>query len=118
MSETKNYHRRGKSKFLLKGHLIFVVKYRHDLLKHQCIANCVKEKIISLQTNEFSIDMMEVDKDHIHLLIDYVPQISISQIVRKQRNSCMLHLNLLTNFLRPNHQSHEANQYLLVSSIL
>jgi putative transposase len=27
--------------------------------------------------------MMEVDKDHIHLLIDYVPQISISQIVRK-----------------------------------
>ena len=29
------------------------------------------------------MDTMEVGIDHIHLLIDYVPQISITQIVRK-----------------------------------
>jgi putative transposase len=28
------------------------------------------------------IQVMEVDKDHIHLLVDYSPNVSISQIVR------------------------------------
>ncbi len=92
MLEYKKYHRRGKSKFLLKCHLIFVLKYRHDLLKHDCIASCVKEKLISLQTKEFSIEIAEVDKDHIHLLIDYVPQISISQIVRKLKQETTVEL--------------------------
>ena len=88
MSQHKKYHRRGKSKFLLKCHLIFVVKYRHDLLKHESIANHVKDAMLSLQTDEFKIDVMEVDKDHIHLLIDYVPQICITQIVRKLQCLC------------------------------
>lgn len=77
------YNRRGKSKFSLKCHLIFVVKYRHPLLKHNTISNTIKETILDAQTKEFTIDTMEVDVDHIHLLIDYVPQISITQIVRK-----------------------------------
>ena len=77
------YNRRGKSKFSLKCHLIFVVKYRHQLLKHIIISNTIKETILTSQTKEFTIDTMEVDIDHIHLLIDYVPQISITQIVRK-----------------------------------
>lgn len=77
------YNRRGKSKFSLKCHLIFVVKYRHPLLKHNKISNTIKETILAAQTKEFTVDTMEVDVDHIHLLIDYVPQISITQIVRK-----------------------------------
>ena len=31
---------------------------------------------------DFKIQVMEVDKDHIHLLVDYTPNVSISQIVR------------------------------------
>lgn len=77
------YNRRGKSKFSLKCHLIFVVKYRHPLLKHNKISNTIKETILAAQTKEFTVDTMEVGVDHIHLLIDYVPQISITQIVRK-----------------------------------
>jgi putative transposase len=34
------------------------------------------------QTSDFTIQVMEVDKDHIHLLIDYTPNISVSQIIR------------------------------------
>ena len=77
------YNRRGKSNFSLTCHLIFVVKYKHQLLKHNIISNTIKETILASQTKEFTIDTMEVDIDHIHLLIDYVPQISITQIVRK-----------------------------------
>ena len=77
------YNRRGKSKFSLKCHLIFVVKYRHPLFKHRIIEQTIKQTILDLQTSEFTIETMEVDVDHIHMLIDYVPQISITQIVRK-----------------------------------
>lgn len=85
MSEHKNYHRRGKSKFRLKCHLIFVVKYRHALLNHKIIETTIKQALLDSQTPEFRIELMEVDKDHIHMLIDYVPQIAISQIVRRMK---------------------------------
>lgn len=42
----------------------------------------VKDSILGAQTNDFKIQVMEVDKDHIHLLVDYSPNISVSQIVR------------------------------------
>lgn len=76
------YNSRGKCKFLLRCHLIFVVKYRKKLLTGN-IANRIKSKIKSLETTEFKIIVMEVDTDHIHIMVDYVPQISIGQIVRR-----------------------------------
>lgn len=77
-----DYKSRGKCKFLLRCHLIFVVKYRKRLLVGQ-IANRIKVKIKSLETSEFEILTMEVDKDHIHMMVDYVPQVSVGQIVRR-----------------------------------
>ena len=35
------------------------------------------------KTSKFKIQEIEIDKDHIHLLIDSVPHISGAQIVRK-----------------------------------
>ena len=84
MSEYKS---RGKSKFSLKCHLILVVKYRKKLLKHDKMSQLVKQTILDATTSEFNIDTMEVDLDHIHLLIDYVPQVSITQIVRKLKQA-------------------------------
>ena len=83
MSKKSQYISTNRSKHYLKCHLIFVVKYRHPLLKHVKISTSIKETILAAQTKEFTVDTMEVDVDHIHLLIDYVPQISITQIVRK-----------------------------------
>lgn len=60
------YNRIDKSKFSLKCHLIFVVKYRHPLLKHVKISTNIKETILAAQTTEFTVDIMEVDVDHIH----------------------------------------------------
>lgn len=46
------------------------------------IAQTVKDSISDAQTDDFKIQVMEVDKDHIHLLVDYSPNVSVSQIVR------------------------------------
>lgn len=47
----------------------------NDLVKATC--NRVSEE------SDFTIEVMETDKDHIHFLIRYTPRLSIASIVRK-----------------------------------
>lgn len=39
--------------------------------------------ISKMEDTKFTIEVMESDKDHLHLLIDYEPNVSISQIIRR-----------------------------------
>jgi putative transposase len=84
----RDYQTRNHSKFLLKCHLIFVVKYRKKIIKGK-IKDDLKNILILAQTPDFRIEVMESDIDHIHFLIDYDPILSISMIVRhlKQTSS-------------------------------
>ena len=41
-----------------------------------------KIQFCHLKPTNFKIQVIEVDKDHIHLLVDYSPNVSVSQIVR------------------------------------
>lgn len=91
---------RNHSKFLLKCHLIFVIKYRKKLLYGE-IKNDMKQILLSAQTLDFRILTIESDVDHIHFLIDYDPIISISMIVRhlKQYSSVAI-WKIHSNFLK------------------
>ena len=67
----------------LKIHLIFVVKYRQKLLVND-LRDFVIETFSNISENsDFSIDIMETDTDHIHMMISYPPTISVTSIVRK-----------------------------------
>lgn len=50
--------------------------------KLTCFIDGSQKTLLTSQTNDFAIQVMEVDKDHIHLLVDYSPNVSVSQIVR------------------------------------
>ena len=63
----------GQKKYFLLVHLIFVVKYRKPLVS--VFEDRIKKKILE-------IDTMETDMDHIHLLVSYEPNISVSRIVQ------------------------------------
>ena len=79
-----NYASVNRHKYYLKVHLVFVCKYRKQLLVNDYIDSKVKEIFMSIESNsDFIIDIMETDKDHIHLLVSYPPKISITSIVRK-----------------------------------
>lgn len=69
------------NKTSLKIHLIFVVKYRKKLLVPlgETMKNIFSE--ISKE-KDFTIEIMEVDKDHIHSIIDFSPTVSVAQITR------------------------------------
>ena len=76
-----DYTSKSHSKYLLIVHLIFVTKYRKQLLvKYGDEIKIILEGV-SKEKN-FKIVTMEVDKDHIHLLVNYSPILSVVEIVR------------------------------------
>lgn len=77
------YKSKNHSKYSLKVHLVFVIKYRKKLINKD-IDFFLKTKIQQIaDRSDFDIELMETDKDHIHLLIDYEPKVSVLQIVRR-----------------------------------
>ena len=79
-----NYTFKNRHKYYLKVHLVFVCKYRKQLLSNESLDSKVKEIFKDIESkSDFIIDIMETDKDHIHLLVSYPPKISISSIARK-----------------------------------
>lgn len=87
MSGRKNrrnpkFHSTSSCRYLLQCYLIFVCKYRKKLLQGP-LNDDMKQYLFEVsQKYDFEIKVMESDIDHIHFLIDYMPKISISQIVR------------------------------------
>ncbi|MCL1819586.1 MAG: IS200/IS605 family transposase [Oscillospiraceae bacterium] len=76
-----DYTSRNHSKYCLMCHLIFVCKYRKKLLS--VFGTQVKKLLCDIaEENDIEIMKMEVDKDHIHILISYSSTKSILEIVR------------------------------------
>jgi putative transposase len=87
----KNYKSKNHSKFILTYHIIFVCKYRKKLLIKY--GEDVKQMMYDISKRyDFEIEEMEVDKDHIHMMIESVPKISPLQIVRvlKQQSTIQM----------------------------
>jgi putative transposase len=80
-----DYHSGYHSKYLLKVHIILICKYRKKLLR--LYASEVKSLCLECSfNNDFIIETMEVDEDHIHLLVDFPPRVSVKEIVRKLKS--------------------------------
>ena len=94
---------KNRRKYYLKIHLVLVIKYRKHLLLNEFktyIHNTMKE--ISSKY-EFKIEAINSDLNHIHLLINYTPNLTISSIVRilKQEttfHSWLIYENLLKDY--------------------
>lgn len=79
---SKNYKRGSHYKHYLSVHLILTVKYRRDILKFFGEELIVKINDIATTSN-FKVKEAQHDNNHIHLLIDFDPSISVSQICRR-----------------------------------
>ena len=87
----KNYKSKNHSKFILTYHIIFVCKYRKKLLIKY--GEDIKQIMFDISKKyDFEIKEMEVDKDHIHIMIESVPKVSPLQIVRvlKQQSTIQM----------------------------
>lgn len=87
----KNYKSRNHSKFILTYHIIFVCKYRKKLLIRY--GEDIKQTMYNISKRyDFTIKEMEVDKEHIHMMVESIPKISPLQIVRvlKQQSTIQM----------------------------
>ena len=77
------YHHNLHSKYLLKVHIVLATKYRKKLLKGS-LDEDIKQIIFELSEGQkWSIDTMQSDIDHVHILVDYQPTVSIFEIVHR-----------------------------------
>ena len=85
------YNSKNHSKFILRYHIILVCKYRKNLMIQY--GEFVKENMLSIsQKYDFTILEIEVDKNHIHLLVESEPKISPLMIVRVLKQQITIRL--------------------------
>ena len=79
----KNYISKNHSKFLIKYHVILVCKYRKKLLIGEMEPDIKQIMQDIAESSSFNIEVMETDKDHLHMLVSSEPKLSPLQIVRR-----------------------------------
>lgn len=81
------YQTKSHCKYLIALHLILAVKYRKQLLQG-IVGDFVKQKITEISArSEFNVEEIEVDKDHIHILLTISPSICVASYVRRIKQS-------------------------------
>ena len=85
MSENR-YHSSSHAKFLLRVHLVLVCKYRKKLLYRQYNKDMLQFIRDIEDESDFTIEVMQSDLDHLHLLVDYPPTLSVVSIVRRLKS--------------------------------
>ena len=104
------YKTYGHAKTRLRYHFIFSTKFRR-----RCLTDIHDSVIEAFQyadkKSDFSILTMELDKDHIHLLIEFKPRYSIEQVVRRLKQ-------LTTNYLWKKHRNYLKKYYWKQNNIL
>ncbi len=81
MNLSRNLRRGRTCVFLLHTHLVFVTKYRRLVFTKKVLAEL--RKIFDSVCKDFNAVLVEFDgkDDHVHLLVNYPPKISISSLV-------------------------------------
>jgi putative transposase len=76
------YQTNSYCKHLTALHLILVVNYRKQLLIGD-LGQFIKDSTLEIsEVSDFSVEEIEIDKDHIHILMRISPKYSVSQHVR------------------------------------
>lgn len=90
---SNEYISKNRCKFLLRYHLIFVCKYRRNLLTSNNISSDIKKLSEEIVNNHnVTIKYMETDKDHIHYMIETTPNINLSDFVRVLKQYTTYHI--------------------------
>ena len=79
----KEYISKNHSKFIIKYHIILVCKYRKQLLVGAVEYDMKKIMRHISEMSDFDIEVMETDKDHLHMMVRSEPKLSPLQIVRR-----------------------------------
>lgn len=74
------YNHSSHSKYLIKLHFVFAVKYRKKLLVKELNDDMLQIMFEIAKQKGFTIDTMQSDIDHLHILVDVPPRMSAFDI--------------------------------------
>ncbi len=88
------YRRKNHCVFLLHVHLVFVTKYRKKVFKQAHLD--FMEQVFYDVCKKFETNLIEFngESDHVHLLLDYSPKFTISDIVHSLKGVSSRYLRL------------------------
>ena len=76
------YWKGAHSKYKLMIHIVWLPKYRKRILKGH-IAERLKELFVECaDVNRWKIEELNIQEDHIHLVLQFKPDVSISKMVQ------------------------------------
>ncbi len=83
------YNRQSHAVFHTRYHLVFGTKYRRKIFGKRGMAEYMKTLMLTIQGRHAEIEIFEVniDKDHIHLLVSIAPKMAVSEAVRILKNN-------------------------------
>lgn len=90
--DNDGYQHRRHNKNLLMIHMIFVVKYRKVLLTGVIREDSMQFIFTICKKKHWYIRRMETDKDHVHILLQYTPNDTVSQIVSTTKSYSTYHI--------------------------
>ena len=81
--------------FALHVHLVFVTKYRRDVLSELAIQDLLG--IFAKVCTDFGAELSECDgeDDHVHLLVSYPPTMQLSKLVNSLKGASSYRLRLM-----------------------
>ena len=76
-----SYHHGFRSVYKLNAHVVLVVKYRRRAINGEILTRL--EEILKQTLNKWESELLEFngESDHVHLLIDYKPDIPLSTLI-------------------------------------
>jgi len=76
-----SYHHGFRSVYKLTAHVVLVVKYRRCVINGEILIRL--EEILKQTLNKWESELLEFngESDHVHLLIDYKPDIPLSTLI-------------------------------------
>lgn len=92
MKQEKGYWTGAHTKHRMKYHIVWIPKYRRRVLQGQ-IAKRIEELLQECaDVNRWHIDSLNVQKDHVHTLVQLRPDIAVSKVVQmfKGRSSFII----------------------------
>ena len=96
-----NYKIQSHSVYLCQYHVIFCPKYRHRVLKDRIKSKVVRELYqISKGFDLVEIEELNVQEDHVHMMISIAPKHCVAEIIGRMKGKCTIRLFKEFEYLR------------------
>ena len=76
------YWKGSHTKHRLMVHLVWIPKYRKRILKGELAKRLNELLQLCAEVNGWNIDEVSIQPDHVHLVVQFVPTISVSKMVQ------------------------------------